>query len=166
MTKSDASARFAAAARAAGVDVEPIVYPDCSRTAVDAARAVGCAVAQIVKSLVLVGPEGPLLVLTAGDHRVDVDRLGELVGGEVRMATPDEVRAASGFAIGGTPPFGHPEPVATFLDPSLLRHEVVHAAAGTPSSCFPIDPATLLRVTDATVSEAVFADLDPNGSGG
>jgi prolyl-tRNA editing enzyme YbaK/EbsC (Cys-tRNA(Pro) deacylase) len=134
-------------------------YPDGTRTASDAAAAVGCDVAQIVKSLVLTGPDGPVLALTAGHHRVDLDRLASVVGGEVRMATPDEVRAATGFAIGGTPPFGHPAPIPTVLDPSLLEHETVYAAAGTPATCFPIAPDRLRDATASTVAH--FTADDP-----
>lgn len=159
MARSDASERFVAAAAAQGVVVEPVRYPAGTRTAADAAAAVGCEVAQIVKSLVVIGPDGPLLALTAGHHRLDLDRLGEAVGGPVVMSDPDTARAATGFAIGGTPPFGHPEPRPTYLDPSLLDHEVVYAAAGTPDTCFPISPARLREVTDATVLG--FAPGDP-----
>lgn len=142
--------RFLAAAAAVGVEVDAVVYPDGTRTAADAAAAVGCDVRQIVKSLVVVGPDGPALALTAGHHRVDLDRLAELLGGPVEMADAATVREATGFAIGGTPPFGHPHPLPTLLDESLLEHDVVHAAAGTPDSCFPIAPERLLAVTGAT----------------
>ncbi len=146
----DASTRFARAGAALGLDLDPVTYPDDTATAADAADAIGCEVAQIVKSLVLIGPDGPVLALTAGHNRVDLDRLAGLVHGSVRMANADEVRQATGYAIGATPPFGHPAPVPTLLDPSLLDHEVVYAAAGTPNACFAITPRSLLRVTSAT----------------
>ena len=154
MGRSDADERFRAAAAAAGIEVRPQRYPEGTRTAADAAAAVGCDVRQIVKSLVVVGPAGPALVLTAGHHRLDLDRLGEVLGGPVEMADARTAREATGFAIGGTPPFGHPSPVPTLLDPSLLDHEVVYAAAGTPDTCFPIAPNALHAVTNATI--AVF----------
>ena len=156
MGGSDALERFASAAAAVGVAVDASRYPEGTRTAADAAAAVGCDVAQIVKSLVLVGPDGPLPALTAGSSQVELEALGARCGGPVRMATPDEVRAATGYAIGGTPPFGHPEPLATMIDPALLDHERVYAAAGTPDSCFPIDPRTLRAVTGAEEAR-VFA---------
>ena len=106
--------------------------------------------AQIVKSLVVVGPDGPALALTAGHNRIDLERLGAALGGPTRMADADEARTATGFTIGGTPPFGHPAPLRTLLDPALLDHEVVYAAAGTADSCFPIPPNRLRDVTDAT----------------
>lgn len=153
----NADDRFVDRARERGIVVEAVHYPAGTRTAADAAAAVGCDVAQIVKSLVLVGPDGPVLALTAGHHRVDLDRVAAIVGGDVRMASPDEARAATGFAIGGTPPFGHPAPLPTLLDPSLTDHGVVWAAAGTPATCFPIEPDRLVEATGARV-EAFTAD--------
>lgn len=152
MARTDADERFRAAAAAAGIDVSPVRYPEGTRTAADAAAAVGCDVSQIVKSLVVVGPAGPVLVLTAGHHRIDLELLAGLLDGPVRMADAQTAREATGFAIGGTPPFGHPAPLPTLLDPSLLDHETVYAAAGMPDSCFPMAPDDLRAVTDATIA--------------
>jgi prolyl-tRNA editing enzyme YbaK/EbsC (Cys-tRNA(Pro) deacylase) len=152
MTKADAYERFRAAAAAAGIPVDPVRYPEGTRTAADAAAAVGCEVSQIVKSLVVVGPDGPALALTAGHHRIDLDLLAEVMGGPVEMSDARGAREATGFSIGGTPPFGHPSPLPTYLDPSLLEHEVVYAAAGTADSCFPIGPAALKTATGATIA--------------
>ena len=149
VASSDALERFAASAAELGVVVEATRYPEGTRTAVHAAAAVGCDVAQIVKSLVLTGPDGPVLVLTSGASKVDVDALAGVLGGDTRMATADEVRAATGYAIGGTPPFGHPAPLRTLIDPALLGHDEVYAAAGTPDSCFPLTPARLVEATGA-----------------
>ncbi len=154
MAKEDGLARFTQAAGVAGVEVRPVRYPAGTRTAADAAAAIGCDVSQIAKTLVCTGPTGPVLALTAGHNRVDLDRLGGLVGGGVRMANADEVRAATGYAIGGTPPFGHPEKIPTFIDPDLCVHQTIYGASGTPDSCFPIAPAELIRVTGA--AEEVF----------
>ncbi|MDW3217594.1 MAG: YbaK/EbsC family protein [Acidimicrobiales bacterium] len=151
MARSDGLARFTDAARERGITVDPVRYPDGTRTAADAAAAIGCDVAQIVKSLVVVGPDGPALALTAGHHRLDLEKLGAHLGGPVRMSDAETAREATGFAIGGTPPFGHPRPLLTVMDPSLLDWEVVHAAAGTPDTCFPIEPGVLREVTDATI---------------
>ncbi len=150
---SDAIDRFTAAARAMHVQPEVRRFPEGTRTAADAARAIGCEVAQIVKSLVFTADGVPLLALTSGANRADTRRLAELTGtAEVRRATPEEARAATGFAVGGTPPFGHPERLRTLCDQDLLAHEVVWAAAGTPDSVFPLSPAELLRCTGAQVA--------------
>ena len=150
MAKENAFTRFSRAAAEAGIDVDPVRYPEGTRTAAEAAAAIGCELAQIVKSLVCVGPAGPVLALTAGHNRVDLDRLGEVVGGPVRTADAEEARAATGYAIGGTPPFGHPQPIVTFVDPDLGEFDTVYAASGTPDSCFPIRHHDLLSVTGAT----------------
>jgi prolyl-tRNA editing enzyme YbaK/EbsC (Cys-tRNA(Pro) deacylase) len=152
---SGALERFAEAARIAGLEVEVQRFPEGTKTAADAARAVGCDVAQIVKSLVFVDGEGePILALTSGAHRVDTAALATVAGvGRVDRATPERAREATGFAVGGTPPFGHPSPIRTYLDPELLRHEVVWAAAGTPEAIFPIAPTRLKAVTHAVEAD-------------
>src|ERR671936_1999897 len=114
--------------RELGLDVEVRQLAESTRTAPEAAAAVGVEVGQIVKSLVFVDGAGPLLVLCAGDRRVDTARLGE----DVRSAKADEVREATGFAIGGVPPLGHDRPVRTVVDESLRRFTVLWCAAGTP----------------------------------
>ena len=150
---SDAIDRFVAAATALGSAPEIRRFPQGTKTAQDAAAAIGCDVAQIVKSLVFTADGTPLLVLTSGANRADVQRLATLAGAsEVRRAAPEVARAATGFTVGGTPPFGHPAPVRTFCDEDLLGHDVVWAAAGTPDSVFPLTPADLLRWTGATVA--------------
>ena len=151
---SGAIDRFLAAARELGLEPEVRRFPEGTKTADDAARAIGCDVAQIVKSLVFTADGRPLLALTSGANRADTARRAELTGSrEVRRATPEEARAATGFAVGGTPPFGHPKPVLALCDRALLAHEVVWAAAGTPDSVFPLTPADLLRCTGAEVAD-------------
>ena len=150
--------RFAEAAAALGIEVAPVSYPAGTRTAQDAAAAIGCTVGQIVKSLVLMattrGETTPVLALTAGDRRVDPPALARVLeADEVRMATAEEARAATGFAIGGTPPFGHPTPVPTVLDPHLAAHEVVWAAAGTPRDVFVLTPDDLRRAGARDVAD-------------
>jgi prolyl-tRNA editing enzyme YbaK/EbsC (Cys-tRNA(Pro) deacylase) len=150
---SDAVDRFTAAVRVMHMRPEVRRFPEGTKTAADAARAIGCEVAQIVKSLVFTADGAPLLALTSGANRADTRRLAEVTGAaELRRATPEEARAATGFAVGGTPPFGHPERLRTLCDQDLLAHEVVWAAAGTPDSVFPLSPDELLRCSGAEVA--------------
>ena len=154
MSGSNAIDRFLEAARVLGHPVDVRRFPEGTKTAEDAARAIGCDVGQIVKSLVFVTDGRPVLALTSGVNRVDTARLAELVGAQdARRATPEEARTATGFAVGGTPPFGHPEPVRAFLDPDLLGFEEIWAAAGTPDSVFRTTPEELRRTTNAEVVE-------------
>lgn len=156
--------RFKEAARVLGHPLEVRRFPEGTKTAQDAARAIGCEVAQIVKSLVFVAGGRPVLALTSGANRVDTGRLAALAGAaEARRASPEEARAATGFAVGGTPPFGHPERVRTFLDPDLLAYDEVWAAAGTPDSVFRTTPAELSRIALAEVAD--FRETRAPGSG-
>ena len=145
--------RFVAAARERGLEIEVRRFPEGTKTAPDAARAVGCEVAQIVKSLVFMADGRPLLALTSGANRADVAKLAAATGAnEVRRADADQARAATGFAIGGTPPFGFPGPVRVLMDRDLLAFDEVWAAAGTPDAVFPIGPE---RLREAAGAEAV-----------
>jgi len=145
--------RFGAAADALGVPVVPVRYPQGTRTAADAAAAVGFDVGQSVKSLVFATPTKLVLALTSGANQVDTNRLGELVGEQISLAAPDAVRNATGFAVGGTPPFGHLEPLPTWIDKDLLAYHTVWAAAGTPDSCFPTTPTQLAAAAEAVVGD-------------
>ncbi len=141
---SAAIARFLEAAKVLGHDVEVRRFPEGTKTAVDAARAVGCDIGQIVKSLVFMADGRAVLALTSGANRVDTAKLAVLSGAaQVRRANADEVRAATGYAIGGTPPFGHPRPILAFMDQDLLGYEEIWAAAGTPDSVFRTTPEEL-----------------------
>ena len=152
MPRSDE--RFGSAARELGLDPDIHRFPAGTRTAEDAAAAIGCAVGQIVKSLVFVADEEPFLALTAGSNRADPERLAALLGaGGVRRATAEEAREATGYAIGGTPPFGHSRPLVVFVDRDLLSHREVWAAAGTPETVFPLAPESLVRLTGGTVAD-------------
>jgi len=145
--------RVAAAARDAGLEIAVERFPEGTRTAEDAARAVGCEVAQIVKSLVFIADDRPVLALVSGANRVDLGRLAAALDvAAVRRASADEARAATGFAIGGVPPFGHAMAVSVVMDADLHDHEVVWAAAGLPDAVFAIDPASLARVSGARVA--------------
>ena len=147
-------AQFADAARALGVDLEVRVFPQGTRTAEDAATAVGCHVAQIVKSLVFVVDDQPVVALVGGADRLDERKLAAAAGGtSARRADADEVRSATGYAVGGVPPFGHANPLRCFVDDALLTHDVVWAAAGTPTHVFASDPHALVAAADAEVVE-------------
>ena len=149
---SNAIDRFLEAARVLGHPVEVRRFPEGTKTATDAARAIGCVVGQIVKSLVFMADGRAVLALTSGGNRVDVALLAALAGvAEVRRASPEQARTATGFAVGGTPPFGHPQRIRTFLDRDLLAFEEVWAACGTPDSVFRTTPGELQRSALADV---------------
>jgi Cys-tRNA(Pro) deacylase len=129
-----------------------------TRTADEAAAAVGVEVGQIVKSLVWAVDGEPVLALVAGDRRLDTERLAAALGVDaVDRADADAVRAATGFAIGGVPPFGHTTRLRTVMDASLRRFDEVWAAAGTPRDVFAIAPDELARRSGATVAELAVA---------
>ena len=129
------------------LDSQIQVFPEGTKTAEDAANAIGCHVSAIVKSLVFVVDEEPVVALVPGDLRLDTSKLSEAAGGgEARRASLDEVRDATGFAAGGTPPFGHTRALRVFADPSLKRNDPVWAAAGTPTTVFPISLTDLDRL--------------------
>jgi prolyl-tRNA editing enzyme YbaK/EbsC (Cys-tRNA(Pro) deacylase) len=147
-------ARVADAARRAGLEIEVERFPEGTRTAADAARAIGCAVAQIVKSLVFMADERPVVALLSGANRLDPDRLAAATGASAtRRADGREARAATGFAIGGVPPFGHAGSVTVLVDRDLLSHEVLWAAAGLPDAVFAISPTDLVRVSGGLVGD-------------
>jgi len=122
-------------------------FPEGTKTAVDAAAAIGCDVSAIVKSLVFTVDGSVVVALIPGDLRLDTHRLGEVAGGGVvERAGLETVRAATGFVAGGTPPFGHKTALPVFADLALRRHETVWAAGGTPSTVFPISVVDLDRL--------------------
>ena len=146
--------RVTDAARRAGHPIEPRRFPAGTRTAADAALAVGCDVAQIVKSLVFMAGDEPVLALMSGTNRADPAKLATAVGADaLRQANADEVRAASGFAIGGVPPFGHPRAIRVVVDRDLMTFAVVWAAAGLPDAAFQIEPTALVTVSGGTVAD-------------
>ena len=146
--------QFADAARTLGVDLEVRVFPQGTRTAEDASAAVGCHVAQIVKSLVFVVDDQPVVALVGGADRLDERKLAAAAGGtSARRADADEVRSATGYAVGGVPPFGHATPLRCFVDDALLAHDVVWAAAGTPTHVFASEPHALVAAAKAEVAE-------------
>ncbi len=148
------SRRVVEAGAAKGVEVAVVRFPEGTRTAQDAAAAIGCDVAAIVKSLVLVGDHGPVLALVSGANRADYGKVAAALGlGRVDRADADAARAATGFPIGGTAPFGHPAPLATVLDADLLALDTVWAAAGTPDTVFAVTPAALRAATGAVPAD-------------
>jgi prolyl-tRNA editing enzyme YbaK/EbsC (Cys-tRNA(Pro) deacylase) len=136
-----------------GLSLQVVELPGSTRTAVEAAQAVGCQVGQIVKSLVFRGTQSdkPVLVVASGANRVDEARLGEILGEPTGKADADYVRLRTGFAIGGVPPVGHTEPLAIFIDQDLLQYGEIWAAAGTPHAVFCLTPADLVRITGGRV---------------
>jgi prolyl-tRNA editing enzyme YbaK/EbsC (Cys-tRNA(Pro) deacylase) len=143
------AAKFQARLHALGLDVEVVMLPDSARTAPEAAAAVGCEVGQIVKSLVFMRDDEPVMVLCAGDRRVASERLG------LRTANAEAARAATGFAIGGIPPLGHDRPLETLIDTSLRRFATVWCAAGTPHAVFEADTEALI----AAIPGGVLLDV-------
>jgi prolyl-tRNA editing enzyme YbaK/EbsC (Cys-tRNA(Pro) deacylase) len=151
--RSSAPERVQAALSAAGVTARIEEFPSSTRTAQDAATAVGTSVGQIVKSLLFLAGGTPVLALVSGPNQLDPARLALLTGTPIGKADADAVRRATGYAIGGVPPTGFPTPIPTFIDRDLLQYEVVWAAAGTPRHVFAIAPAELIRVTAGVVSD-------------
>jgi prolyl-tRNA editing enzyme YbaK/EbsC (Cys-tRNA(Pro) deacylase) len=139
-------------ARELGLEVRIQRLESSTRTVGDAAKAVGCMEAEIAKSIVFVADGDPVVCIASGRHRIDTNKLADALDvAEVRQAGANEVRAATGFAIGGVPPFGHGLPVV--FDQALLDHQRVWAAAGDPHSLFCVDPRELLGCTHATVAD-------------
>ena len=144
--------RVLAALSAAGVAARIEEFPASTRTAREAADAVGTSVGQIVKSLIFLAGDSPVLALVSGANRLDPDRLAALTGLPISKADADVVRQATGYSIGGVPPIGFPAPIPTFIDRDLLQYAVVWAAAGTPRHVFPIAPQELVRITAGRVA--------------
>lgn len=152
-----AAQRVEAAARAVGLDIRVHTMAQSTRTAEEAAAACGCAVGQIVKSLVFRGKETgrPYLLLVSGANRVNEKAVAGIIGEALQRSDAQYVRDVTGFAIGGIPPLGHASPLATYMDQDLLGYEIVWAAAGTPESVFPVSPADLREKVGAKVIQVV-----------
>ena len=145
--------RVRAALLAASHDDTIAVFPDGTRTAQDAANAVGCTVAQIAKSIVLRAGEQVVLVITSGANRVDTAKIAALLGQPVKPADGRWVRDVTGFAIGGVAPVGHQSPPRIFIDADLMALDVVWAAAGSPRHVFRTTGADIARMTGGTVAD-------------
>jgi prolyl-tRNA editing enzyme YbaK/EbsC (Cys-tRNA(Pro) deacylase) len=140
--------RVETALRSLGAEGEIVVLPEKAPTAATAAAQLGCEVGAIANSLIFDADGEPLLVLTSGAHRVDVELTARVAGvARIRRATPEFVRQATGQPIGGVAPVGHPAPVRTLVDNWLGKHEVVWAAGGHPHTVFPTTFDELVRIT-------------------
>ena len=146
-------ARVVEAGRVLGVEVVPRTFPAGTKTAEDAAAAIGCEVGQIVKSLIFAVDGELVLAYVSGSNRLDEDRLALAAGGlRCQRVDADVVRSATGFPIGGVPPFGHATELRVFVDPDLLQHDEVWAAAGTWHDVFPLAPQQLVEASGAVVA--------------
>lgn len=154
MVSSPSSQRVVDAARERGLDIEVRQYPEGTRTALDAASAIGVDVGQIVKSLVFMTDGRPVLCLVSGLNHLDTRRLSLVTGAsDIRQASADEVERATGFSIGGVPPFGHARSLPVYCDRDLLSYDAVWAAAGTPREVFAAEPQRLIEACRATAAD-------------
>ncbi len=145
--------RVQAALDALGVGRAVIELPVEARTSQQAADAVGVGVGQIAKSLVFIVDGAPVMVVASGVNRVDERKLATLAGGKVRRADADTVKRATGYTIGGVPPFGHETALRIWIDEDLLRHDLIYAAGGVPECIFPLTPDDLLKATGGIVAD-------------
>lgn len=156
MTKplSPSAQRVQDALDAAGVATTIVEYDVPARTSADAARVLGCSVAQIAKSLIFRSVSGnPVLVIASGTNRVDEKKVTAMIGEAIFKADAAFVRECTGYSIGGIPPLGHARPLTTLIDRDLLRYDVVYAAGGTPHAMFPISPAELVRIARGVTAD-------------
>lgn len=153
MQLSRSAARVQAALEAAGVPMRVVELPDSTRTAADAASAIGCDVAQIAKSLVFRGAESgdAYLIIASGVNRVDEKRLAVITGEAIVKASAEFVKQRTGYAIGGVPPVALATTVRTFIDEGLMRFDSIWAAAGTPNAVFELSPNDLPKLTGGRV---------------
>ncbi|MBI3359989.1 MAG: YbaK/EbsC family protein [Chloroflexi bacterium] len=152
---SPAAQKVQAILREAGFDGAVRELPQSTRTAPEAAQAVGCDVGQIVKSIVFRAADSnrPILVVASGANRVNEKAIGDLIGEPLAKADADFVRARTGFVIGGVPPMGHSESIQTFIDEDLMNYAEIWAAAGTPNALFRLTPGELVRLTGGRVTK-------------
>ncbi len=154
MVTSASSLRVIETARGLGLEIAVREFPEGTHTAEDAARAIGVHVGQIVKSLVFLVDGRPVVCLVSGLNRLDTSRLAVVTGAsQVRRAAADQVERATGFAIGGVPPFGHKQHLPVYCDRDLMAYDVVWAAAGTPREVFSVEPQRLVQACGATVAD-------------
>lgn len=154
-TLSPSARKVQALLDAVGLGLTVVEHAGSTRTSEDAAAAIGCAVAEIAKSLIFRARTSgvPVLVVASGTNRVDEKKVAALIGEKVERATPDFVREKSGYAIGGVPPLGHAEPPLVLIDEDLLGFETIWAAAGTPNAVFRLTPDQLVSLTGGRVAD-------------
>ena len=153
MPLSKSADKVQTAIQGAGMQLVVVELPDSTRTATEAAQAIGCLVGQIAKSIVFqaVTHQRPILVIASGTNRVNEAVIAEHIGEQISKANADFVQQHTGFVIGGVPPVGHNEPLETFIDQDLLQYQEIWAAAGTPHAVFRLTPGDLLRLTSGVV---------------
>lgn len=148
--------KVAEAAEALGFSIAITEFDQSTRTAPEAAEAIGCALGQIVKSLCFTVNDAPVMALVSGDNQLDTKKLAalfEIGKKKVKRADAETVKHATGFSIGGVPPFGHAHPMTIYIDADLLTYQEVWAAAGTPHTVFPIPPQKLVSVSGGTIAD-------------
>jgi prolyl-tRNA editing enzyme YbaK/EbsC (Cys-tRNA(Pro) deacylase) len=136
-----------------GYELNVTEFPESTRTAQEAADAIGCTVGQIAKSLIFKGKtsQKPILIITSGANRVNEKKVKEYIGEKLGKADADFVREHTGFAIGGVPPVGHIKPITTYIDEDLMQYDEIWAAAGTPNSVFKLTPRILADMTKGRI---------------
>ena len=150
---SSSARKVQEALRSHGFDCMVTELSHSTRTAKEAAQAVGCEVGQIVKSLIFKAQKShmPILVVASGSNRVNIKKIRGIVSEPIKMADADFVRKKTGFAIGGVPPLGHVERLRTFIDEDLFEHKEIWAAAGNPHALFKLTPDDLVNMTDGQI---------------
>ncbi|WP_326513675.1 YbaK/EbsC family protein [Clostridium intestinale] len=136
-----------------GFELNVIELSDSTRTAQEAANTIGCTVSQIAKSLIFQGKtsKNPVLIIASGTNRINEKAIKEYIGEKLGKADADFVLEHTGFAIGGIPPIGHKNPIATFIDEDLMQYEEIWAAAGTPNAVFKLTPKILAEITKGNI---------------
>jgi Cys-tRNA(Pro) deacylase len=155
MTLSPSAQRIQDQIKSLGYEYTVVEHSESTRTAQEAADRAGCELGQIVKSLIFKGKESgkPILVLTSGANRVDEKRISGYAGEPISRADAEFVRAVTGFAIGGVPPFGHSQKMETYIDEDFLQYQTIWAAAGTPNAIFELNTEDLQKMTNGKVAQ-------------
>ena len=151
---STSQEEFRKKAKSLDLKLEIVSLPQSTRTAAEAAQAVGCQLGQIAKSIVFQSEKGnPVLVIASGANRIDEEKLEKILGEKIQKADADFVRQETGFVIGGVPPFGHKKKIITFIDKDLFNFSEIWAAAGDSFSVFKTTADELAKITDGQVIE-------------
>lgn len=153
MSLSKSAKSVQEALQAKGIDARVVELPDSTRTAEEAAKAIGCLVGQIVKSLIFctIHTRRPVLVLASGPNRVNEKKIAQYVGEDIAKATADFTREVTGFAIGGIPPVGHKQSIPTYIDEDLMNYQEIWAAAGTPHAVFNLHSSQLVELVSGEI---------------